>query len=185
MENPRSVPKNTVGQKIGRLTFIQRVGADSQKRATWRCLCDCGIEIIVPGCRVGRNVSSCGCYRRENTKQRMWKGVGELSQSYWGQVVANATSRNVVLEVTIEQAWDIFVAQNHQCAITSLQLTFSETVKGLKTSGTASLDRIDNARGYAVDNVWWVHKDINIMKKDHSLSYFIELCQLVTKHNSA
>lgn len=30
-----------------------------------------------------------------------------------------------------------------------------------------------------MDNVWWVHKDINKMKLDFSLQDFINLCNLV------
>lgn len=47
---------------------------------------------------------------------------------------------------------------------------------------TASLDRIDNTKGYLEDNVQFVHKDINRMKWAHSQQYFIELCSKV--HNA-
>ena len=32
--------------------------------------------------------------------------------------------------------------------------------------GTASLDRIDSKKGYTIDNIQWVHKDVNKMKMD-------------------
>ena len=49
--------------------------------------------------------------------------------------------------------------------------------------GTASLDRIDSSRGYVIDNIQWVHKDINWLKNDWSQKEFIELCSRVANHN--
>jgi len=45
---------------------------------------------------------------------------------------------------------------------------------------TASLDRIDSTKNYTIDNIQWVHKDVNKMKMDFSQEYFIEMCRLVT-----
>ena len=46
-----------------------------------------------------------------------------------------------------------------------------------------SLDRIDSLKGYAIDNVQWVHKDINKMKNIHSQPAFINICKLVAMKN--
>ena len=48
---------------------------------------------------------------------------------------------------------------------------------------TASLDRIDNTKGYTQDNVQWVHKDINRIKSDLSQEYFLTLCKTVVDWN--
>lgn len=44
---------------------------------------------------------------------------------------------------------------------------------------TASLDRIDSRHGYIPGNIQWLHKDINVMKWDHTTGRFIELCGMV------
>ena len=49
---------------------------------------------------------------------------------------------------------------------------------------TMSLDRIDNNKGYIEENVQWVHKDINMMKRIYSQDYFIYMCKLVAECNS-
>jgi len=51
-------------------------------------------------------------------------------------------------------------------------------------SGNASLDRIDSSIGYVNDNVQWVHKDINMMKRIYTQEYFIYLCKLVSENNN-
>ena len=54
------------GNRFGRLTVIERAGSNKYKIATWKCLCDCGAEIITNSntLRVG-NTKSCGCLQKE------------------------------------------------------------------------------------------------------------------------
>lgn len=44
---------------------------------------------------------------------------------------------------------------------------------------TASLDRIQNDKGYIEGNVQWVHKDINRMKNIFEQNYFIDICKKI------
>lgn len=48
---------------------------------------------------------------------------------------------------------------------------------------TASLDRIDNTKGYTEDNVQWVHKIINKMKSDLTQEDFIMWCKRINNEN--
>lgn len=65
------------GQKFASLLVVEYLGTNSDNKALWRCLCDCGKEATVTGkvLRSGR-IKSCGCAR-----QRVRKGnlviVGE------------------------------------------------------------------------------------------------------------
>ena len=54
---------NEIGNQYGKLTVIDR-GPSKDGRATWKCRCECGNEIIVLGksLRSG-NTTSCGCSR--------------------------------------------------------------------------------------------------------------------------
>ena len=56
-----------IGTKFGFLTVIERMPVDGSNKAKWKCLCDCGKEIIVSGTdlRSGK-VISCGCKLRPN-----------------------------------------------------------------------------------------------------------------------
>lgn len=47
---------------------------------------------------------------------------------------------------------------------------------------SASLDRIDSKKSYTVDNVQWVHKDVNWMKNKFDQDYFIEMCGRIADH---
>lgn len=73
----------------------------------------------------------------------------------------------------------MFLKQDKKCALTKQPLSFSS--KGVYN--TASLDRIDNSKGYDLENVQWVHKDVNFMKGSLTQKYFLKLCKLITKNN--
>jgi hypothetical protein len=76
------------------------------------------------------------------------------------------------------QLWDLYLKQERICALTGLPIKL-----GTVNEISASLDRIDSTRGYTLDNVQWVHKDINRMKGDLTPERFLELCQLVAAKN--
>jgi len=40
-------------------------------------------------------------------------------------------------------------------------------------------------KGYTVDNIQWVHRDINLMKQALDLDYFIEMCKKVAESQSS
>ena len=55
-----------VGNRYGRLTVIERVGKDKSGHSTWKCVCDCKKEIIVPkNSLTYGSTKSCGCIRNE------------------------------------------------------------------------------------------------------------------------
>jgi hypothetical protein len=67
----------------------------------------------------------------------------------------------------------LLIKQDFKCYYTGIPLTL-----GVNTS----IDHvIPTARGgsFTIDNIVWVHIDINVMKRAHSVSQFIELCNLV------
>ena len=57
--------KDLRGRKYGRLTVVEKCGADKDGSALWLCQCECGETKIVSraNLRKGR-VKSCGCLRR-------------------------------------------------------------------------------------------------------------------------
>lgn len=108
-------------------------------------------------------------------------GCGELhgSRVYW--IKRGAERRGIKFDLTAEFLWDLYLKQKKKCALSGLEIVFGKMDFPHQT--TASLDRIDSSVGYVVDNVQWVHKDVNIMKRTFSQRYFIELCKSVASAN--
>lgn len=60
------------GEKYGRLTVKEYVGNNKHRSAMWKCLCDCGKEIIVKGCQLrSGKTKSCGCFQKELASQNV------------------------------------------------------------------------------------------------------------------
>ena len=54
------------GQKVGRLTLIERVENNKFNQVQWKCRCDCGKEVIVKAYSLTTGqTKSCGCLKKE------------------------------------------------------------------------------------------------------------------------
>jgi len=85
--------------------------------------------------------------------------------------------RGLEWDLTFDEAVDIFERQGGRCALTGLPLVPNGDFGAI----TASLDRVDNSRGYVRGNVQFVHKQVNMMRGELSMERFRELCRLVTE----
>lgn len=169
------------GRKIGRLTplYPERVG---KKTLYWHCLCDCGNTKMVLGSSLRNGETrSCGCLRKEIAHKRMWGGYEDLSRTYFNTIEYGANERGHEFSVTIEEMWDLYVSQGKKCALTGLNIVMAK--KHNYKEQTASLDRIDSSKGYTKNNIQWVHKKINMMKRDLTDYEFINWCGLVYNHS--
>lgn len=179
--------KDRTGQRVGKLTVLsyagKLLGARGGNAHHWICVCDCGKELAVRLDNLnpsGRSMKSCGC-GREGSNNYGWKGHEEISGQYWSQIQKSARERQIEFDISIEDAWALFLHQNRQCALTGMPLSMHFAGQH---SGDASLDRVDSNLNYTRGNVQWVHKHINQMKLDHDQDYFISLCRLVAHHNA-
>lgn len=57
------------GKRFGRLIVLNR-DANKGIQPTWRCICDCGNEVVVQGCNLRDGATrSCGCYMRDRSRE--------------------------------------------------------------------------------------------------------------------
>lgn len=164
--------KDMADMTFGSLTVLERAGSEG-KLATWKCQCVCGNTVFCRGAdlRQGK-IKTCGC-RSGIQNKRNWQGHGNIPKSYWSSLIRNAEQRDIAIELTPEDLDKLYMEQDRKCSLSGLPIAFSD--------GSASLDRIDNTKGYAIQNVQWVHKDINKIKQTFTQSRFIELCEAVTR----
>lgn len=169
------------GKRFGKLIVLSDTGRRKSKRPIWKCKCDCGKEVEVLGkyLLVG-DTKSCGCYNKGNAHNRT--GFKQLGGSYFSHVKINAKRRGIPFEITAKEAYNLLENQGFKCVLTDepINLVWNYHDDGKKQ--TASLDRIDNTKGYSKNNIQWVHKKINIMRNALDLSEFKVWCSKVVNH---
>lgn len=128
------------------------------------CECDCGNIVKLRRYSItSGNTKSCGCFSTEEKKKRHWAGYKKLPKTVFNTIEKNAKIRNIEFLVTIEELGELFEKQGERCAVTGEDIRFGINTKSRRT---ASIDRIDNSKGYSIDNVRWVHVRVNQMKND-------------------
>ena len=180
-----------IGAKFGDWELIDNnlTYTGSQNHGKVKVKCKCGAEQLSDPYPLKKGTSTC-CFKCGHNK------VGENHQSYTGYKYIPGSwfyrysyrSNKFNFTITIENIYNIWVTQNKKCALSGLDISF-KNVNTKKTKQrfdlvcTASLDRIDSKKGYTLDNIQLVHKDINMMKKEYNQDYYIRMCKLVASNN--
>lgn len=171
---------NRTGEKVNSWTFLEYKGMNKWGEATWLCRCDCGYEKI----QVAGNVKSGGSRMCRTCSQMSKPYSGGIPEVMWKRIVRNSDKRNILISVTKDEAYELFVKQKGVCVLSGLLIKFATNCKEyVNKEQTASLDRIDSKIGYVKGNIQWVHKKINIMKNVLSQDEFVELCKLIAYGN--
>jgi hypothetical protein len=93
--------KDISNQKFGKLLAIEPVGSDGHGNVQWKCLCDCGKELIVRGNSLRNGTTrSCGCLQRETASRNLRKNnLYHLFEDYG---VGYTTNTNQIFYFDIE-----------------------------------------------------------------------------------
>lgn len=184
--------KTIVGNKYHMLEVIEQDGV------VITCKCDCGkIKKFIKHnvTRKNNSTKSCGCYNKLVASQRIkqrnindWKLIDTGSKliiyDWWANFIKRSKERNLIIDVTPIQLEELFLKQKGKCAFTGLSIELAINCHDRRNGiATASLDRIDNNKPYLSDNIQWVHKIINIMRRSLTIEDFIKWCKLVANNN--
>lgn len=175
-----------VGQEFGSGVVMSLVGRSRRGDRLWSLQCKCGqyYEAITNDLNTG-NTGSCGCSRIGKNSVN-YKGFEGITGDSWYNIQKNARNRGILFSISIEEAWDKYKQQDGRCALTDWPITLCDIGrKRTKDQNTASLDRIDNDRGYVGENIQWLHKDVNKLKSNLCESYFVEICQAIARRKNA
>lgn len=146
--------------------------------AYYKVKCDCGSEAYkLPLELLYTNRDFCceKCAHKRSMYNITVKNgrKGDLTKTEYTRLKRSAESRNISFEVSMSYLWDLFLKQNHVCAITG---------DSLSDIHNASLDRIDSKLGYIEGNVQWVTKQANLSKHIMSMDQLYEFCRKVLRH---
>lgn len=138
----------------------------------WKCLCDCGVVCNVRGhnLTIG-NTKSCGCLRVDNGKRS--KGLGKASMhSAFSHYRYGAKERGFSFELTEDQF--CFITQQNCFYCNDPPSNYSNAKAchgGYMYSG---IDRVDNTKGYTLDNCVACCKRCNGTKRAYSKQEFTD-----------
>lgn len=152
------------------------------KQHKWLCDCDCGkTKSIRGGCLNSGNTISCGCVVRKNGNDFFWESTYRICKT-------NAKNRNYEFELTMCEFKKISVQNCFYCnaapsAKTNFknryvktciqnQVKIDESFANSKVVNVNGLDRVDNNRGYMLDNIVACCKHCNIAKRDNTKEEF-------------
>lgn len=161
---------------------VLREGEKVHDTRGWYCKCICGKEQLVREANLKSHFhKSCGCIRRGKTSHN-YNGYEYISGTYWSRIVNGAKIRNLEFNITIQDAFNQCEKQEKKCAISGVELYFPLEIGGKNINlQTASLDRIDNSKGYIINNIQWIHKDVNKLKTNFEQDKFINWCKIISK----
>lgn len=171
------------GVTFGEWVVIGQVFID--RYAKIPCKCSCGITKDVDAYSLtsgkSRSCKQCGISQK-TTANPSWKGYEEIPQSWFSGFKRNAKRG---FNITLQDVWHQYLIQDRKCALSGLDIGFTNlSLERGNRSFTASIDRIDSKKGYVINNIQLVHKDVNIMKNAFSQDRFFHICKLVVETNN-
>lgn len=92
-------------------------------------------------------------------------------------------NRGYSCTVTVKDLMELYKNQNGKCAITGMDMTIDRS-PGQWHTYNVSVDRINNDKGYDLNNVQLVCQHINVMRGTLSVEEFLSLCKEIVKRIS-
>lgn len=175
---------NIEGQKFGRLVALHDVGCDKKKNRLWECLCECGKFTIVPASRLNtREIKSCGCLQKEITGKRAEEGLNRLpvGESNLNRLIAtykyNAGKRNLEFVLTKEQFKKLVIQNCSYCGVKPHTIADERKSNGKFIYN--GIDRVDNTKGYTINNCVTCCRTCNEWKRARSQQEFLLRVKLI------
>jgi len=162
--------KNETGNRYGRLIVTKEAGRARWGNVLWRCVCDCGNMVVIRGSSLrSGNTKSCGCLRQENPGM-LPPGQANFNKTYLNYE-NHAKQRGLSFDLTKEDFSFLTKMNCFYCGAKPGQVARKKRCNG--TYIYNGIDRMDNSKGYTIDNVVPCCKACNWMKLDMTTLEFL------------
>lgn len=168
---------NIINQKFGKLTVLtqERLFKNQQYKTWCYCKCDCGkFKLVCFGHLISSKIRSCGClYKRIAYKKLSY---GEAARNHViHRYKYQAKRRGLIWSLTLEQLIALFNGNCYYCGIEPNN--FSSNLNKKKFYGGFiynGIDRVDNSKGYEIENVVTCCRRCNECKKASTKEDFLK-----------
>lgn len=158
--------KDLTGQKFGRVLVLEFVEIKNHK-ATFKCKCGCGREFITNGVYLSiGDTQSCGCLLLEKEKEN-GKTVGKRNFNTYVDKIRQpsgdsakkhlyylygykAKNRHIEFELSLDEFLSITKQNCFYCGAEPSQVKIYKKAYGAYIYN--GIDRIDNSKGYTIEN---------------------------------
>jgi len=154
----------------------------------WMCRCDCGVEKLVKAYNLTSGATkSCGCIKAEASKinikiaHKNAVKEGSALRQLLATYKFHAKQRGLLWDLTVEKFKEL---TSSPCYYTGFLPSNSIKSQAGEEYVYNGIDRLDNSKGYTVENSVPCCGEVNMMKKTLSKEHFIELCTVIAKRFS-
>jgi len=156
---------NLLGKRFG-MWKIHSLAYIGQRGTYWNCICNCGSFDVVNGSSLTcGNSKSCGCVKNLNFK----KGEAAFRMLVHAYK-ASAKRRNYEFKLQLEECRNLFLNNCYYCGSKPFSIYRIPEVNGIFIYN--GIDRLDNTKGYSLDNCVTCCKICNYAKQSMSLKEF-------------
>ena len=158
------------GRRFGRLTAMYRGENTKYNDTTWVCICDCGNQKTIRySDLISGKTISCGCYKAEDTRQRMTTHGESHTRLHdiWRGMIKRC-------EAPYASRYDLYGGRGISvCAEWHTYENFAEWEKQSGYRDDLSIDRIDPNGNYCPENCRWAtaKEQANNTSRNHYVEY--------------
>lgn len=163
------------GQRYNRLVCIRY----NRREAKWLCDCDCGAVVLVRRHNlIHGTVKSCGCHRRETTGPRLSKMRETTNPSFitslYTSYLGRAKRKKIEMTITLDDFERLTQQNCSYCGLPPSATHKTYESQQRKPYVYNGLDRVDNSKGYTLDNVVPCCKHCNKAKNSLNQDEFLD-----------
>ena|ERR1700676_1814937 len=166
-------------KKFGRLKVLHKLPRRSWGSIVWRCKCTCGNLVSVNGaCLRDKMTQSCGCFMREQCSLLNSKPEAARNK-IWGSYVNRARTASMEFNLGPAQFDKLIFGKCYYCGQNPSRDSVSFAGKHVLYNG---IDRVNPKLGYTKRNCVACCTICNMMKKAHTLEFFLAHIKRIAMH---
>lgn len=174
-------PKRDISNKKFSKLLALRPCEKSISGTKWECLCDCGKIAYANYSDLTRGThKSCGCSQYDVHRKAPGQAAANKILCHYKN---SARRRDLSFDITDEQFFELTKQTCFYCGGEPSSVSASKDLNNGSYTYNG-VDRVDNTKGYSVDNIVTCCGSCNMMKKTMDQEDFINKCKEVAKKHA-